>query len=57
MTWLTALMAAVLVVAVVAVMGVQPRGGRKVGTTRLMSVGRVVRILAALLVAWVMVRG
>jgi hypothetical protein len=57
MTWLTALMAVALVVAVVAVMGAQPRGGRKVSTTRLLSVDRVVLILAVLLVVWFIARG
>ena len=57
MTWLTALMGVALVVAVVAVMGVQPRGGRNVSTTRLLSVGRVVLILVVLLVVWMIARG
>jgi hypothetical protein len=57
MTWLTALIAVALVVAVVAVMGVQPKGGRNVSTTRLLSVGRVVLILVVLLVVWLIARG
>ena len=57
MTWLTALIAAAMAIAVVAVMGVQPKGGRKVGTTRLMAVGRVVLIVGVLLVAWLLARG
>lgn len=57
MTWLTALIAVGLLVAVAAVMGVQPKGGRKVSTTRLLSVGRVVLILAVLLVVWLVAKG
>jgi hypothetical protein len=55
MTWLVALAIAVLVTAVVAVAGVQPKGGRKVSTTRLLSIGRVALIFAVLLVAWLLV--
>jgi len=57
MTWLSALIAVALVVAVVAVMGVQPKGGRNVSTTRLLSVGRVVLILVVLLVVWLVAKG
>ena len=56
MTWLTALIGVALVIAVFAVMGVQPKGGRHVSNTRLLSVGRVVLLLAVLLVAWLMVK-
>jgi hypothetical protein len=57
MTWFTALIAVALLITVAAVMGVQPKGGRNVSTTRLLSVGRVVLILGVLLVAWLIVRG
>ena len=56
MTWFTALIGVALLIAVAAVMGVQPKGGRKVSTTRLLSVGRVVLILGFLLVVWLIVR-
>lgn len=57
MTWFTALIAVALLITGAAVMGVQPKGGRNVSTTRLLSVGRVVLILGVLLVAWLIVRG
>jgi len=56
MTWFTALIGVALLIAVAAVMGIQPKGGRKVSTTRLLSVGRVVLILGFLLVVWLIVR-
>ena len=56
MTWLTALAAAVVVVAIVALFGVQPRGGRNASGTRLMSVGRAVLLIGVLIVAWLMLR-
>lgn len=56
MTWFTALIAVALLITGAAVMGVQPKGGRNVSTTRLLSVGRVVLILGVLLVAWLIVR-
>ena len=56
MTWFTALIAVALLIAVAAVMGVQPKGGRNVSTTRLLSVGRVVLILGFFLVVWLIVR-
>ena len=56
MNWLTALTLVALIVAVAALMGAQPRGGRPVSTTRLMAVGRVVLILAALVVVWMIAR-
>lgn len=56
MTWLTALAIAVVVVAIVTLFGVQPRGGRHVSGTRLMSVGRAVLVIVALIVAWLMFR-
>ena len=57
MTWFTALIAVALLITGAAVMGVQPKGGRNVSTTRLLSVGRVVLILGVLLVSWLIVRG
>ena len=49
MTWLAWLMLAVLVAAVAAVTGLQPRGTRPVASTHLMGMARAVMILLALL--------
>ena len=51
MTWLYWLTAVVVVVALAALLGLQPKGGRNVANTRLMGVGRVVLILLGLLFA------
>jgi hypothetical protein len=51
MTWLYWLTAVVVVVALAALLGLQPKGGRNVAHTRLMGVGRVVLILLALMFA------
>ena len=51
MTWLYWLTAVVVVVALAALLGLQPTGGRNVANTRLMGVGRVVLILLGLLFA------
>jgi len=56
MTWFTALIGVALLIAVAAAMGIQPTGGRRVSTTRLLSVGRVVLILGFFLVVWLIVR-
>ena len=53
MTWLGLLAVAVVVVALVSIVGARPRGGRPVEGTQLMMVGRVVALLTALAVAWV----
>jgi uncharacterized membrane protein len=52
MTWLTALIAVALVVAVFAITGLKPRGTRKVGGTQLMMVARVVLVLTILAVLY-----
>ena len=51
MTWLYWLTAVVVVVALAALLGLQPKGGRNVADTRLMGAGRVVLILLGLLFA------
>jgi hypothetical protein len=56
MTWLYWLTAVVVVVALAALLGLQPTGGRNVAHTRLMGVGRVVLILLVLLFAVLAVR-
>ena len=53
MTWLGVLAIAVVLVAVFALVGARPRGGRPVGGTQLMAVGRVVVLVMALVIAWV----
>ena len=57
MTWLNALAISVVLVAIVAVFGLQPRGGRNASGTRLMSVGRAVLVVVALIIGWLMFRG
>ena len=52
MTWLTALIAVALVVAVFAITGLKPRGTRKVAGTQLMMAARVVLVLAILAVLY-----
>jgi hypothetical protein len=52
MTWLAWLTIAVLVAAFVAITGIKPKGTRPVAHTRLMGVARVVLVVAALIVAY-----
>lgn len=52
MTWLTALWIAAFIAAIFAILGIKPRGGRHVAKTGLMSVGRVVLGLMALVIAY-----
>jgi hypothetical protein len=52
MTWLTALIGVALVVAVVAITGLKPRGTRKVEGTQLMMAARVVLVLTILAVLY-----
>ncbi len=53
MTWLGLLAIAVVVVALVALTGGRPKGARPVGGTQLMTVGRIVVIVVALVLAYV----
>lgn len=53
MTWLGVLAIAVVLVAVFALVGARPKGGRPVGGTQLMTVGRIVVVVMALAIAWV----
>ena len=53
MTWLTWLALAVVLTAVAAFTGIQPKGTRHVMGTHLMSVARVVLIVAAVVIAFV----
>ena len=51
MTWLYWLTAVLVVVALAALLGLQPKGGRNVANTRLMGVARTLLILLALIFA------
>ena len=53
MTWLGMLAIAVVVIALVSLVGARPRGGRPVEGTQLMTVARAVAIVIALAIAWV----
>jgi len=53
MTWLGFLAIAVVLVALFAFVGARPKGGRPVGGTQLMAVARVVVLVTALAIAWV----
>jgi hypothetical protein len=57
MSWLTLLLLAAVLVAVAAVTGLKPRGGRPVARTRLMSAARVVLLVIALLLVLAAVTG
>lgn len=52
MTWLSWLTVAVLIAAVAAVTGLRPRGTRPVARTQLMGVARMVLVVLALVVAY-----
>jgi len=52
MTWLTFLIAAVVVAALAALTGIKPAGTRRVAGTQLMTVARVVLVLVALVLAY-----
>ena len=53
MSWLGILSAVAIVVAIVAVLGARPKGGRPVEGTHLMTGARVVLVLLVAVVAWV----
>jgi hypothetical protein len=52
MTWLLWLALAVIVAAIAAVTGIQPKGGRPVARTGLMSVARFVLLIIVLIFAY-----
>ncbi len=56
MTWLTWLIVAVFVAAFAALTGIKPQGSRPVAHTLLMSVARVVLVVAAIIVAYIAFR-
>jgi hypothetical protein len=51
-TWLGLLIAVAVAVALVAIVGARPKGGRPVERTGLMTGARVVLLLLGVLVAW-----
>jgi hypothetical protein len=53
MTWLTWLTITVLIAAVAAITGLKPKGTKPVARTQLMGVARVVLLLLALAVAYI----
>ena len=56
MTWITWLGLAVVIVAIAAVTGIKPRGGRPVARTHLMGAARVVLVLVVVILAWIAFR-
>lgn len=52
MNWLSILGIVVVLVAVASLLGLGPRGGRQVASTRLMTVARIVLVLMGLVVAY-----
>lgn len=53
MTWLSLLIAVVVLVGLVALSGVRVKGGRRVGRTSLMAAARIVLVILAAVVAYV----
>lgn len=56
MSWLGILGIAVVVIAIVSVLGARPRGGRPVQRTQLMGVARFVLIIAGLIIGFLVFR-
>jgi hypothetical protein len=56
MTWLTFLLAAAVLVAVAALIGINPRGARPVAHTGLMGVARLVLLLAVVVLVYLAYR-
>jgi uncharacterized membrane protein YozB (DUF420 family) len=56
MSWLWIVGIAVVVIAVVSVLGAQPKGGRPVDRTQLMGVARFVLIIAGLIIGFLVFR-
>ena len=54
MTWLGLLIAVAVIVAIVALTGVRPKGARPVARTGLMAAARVVLVALVAVVAWVL---
>jgi hypothetical protein len=56
MTWLFWLILAVVLTALAAITGLQPKGARSVSHTRMMSIGRLVLAALVIIVAYVAFR-
>jgi hypothetical protein len=56
MTWVTWLALAVVITAVAALFGIQPKGARPIANTRLMGVGRFVLLAVAAIFAYLAFR-
>jgi hypothetical protein len=56
MTWLVWLMLAVIIAAVAGLTGLQPKGARPVGPTRLMGMARLMLVALALLFGYIAFR-
>jgi hypothetical protein len=56
MSWIVWLALAVIVTAVAAVTGIQPKGGRPVAGTRLMGMGRLVLVALVIIFAYLAFR-
>jgi uncharacterized membrane protein YhaH (DUF805 family) len=56
MSWIWIVLAVVVVIAVVSVLGAQPKGGRPVDRTQLMGVARFVLIVAGLIIGFLVFR-
>jgi len=52
MNWLTILIIVAVLVAIMTLLGVRPKGGRPVGRTHLMTAARVVLVILIGAVAW-----
>jgi len=52
MSWLSILGAAVIVIAVLSVIGLRPKGGRPVARTRLMSMARIFLVIFGLILLY-----
>jgi|SwirhirootsSR3_FD_contig_51_2239658_length_471_multi_1_in_0_out_0_2 hypothetical protein len=57
MSWLTILLAVAALVALVATVGIQPKGARPVAGTRLMSVARIILIAVLMAAVYIAFRG
>lgn len=57
MSWLSILGVVVIVVALLSVLGLGPKGGRPAGRTRLMSVARIVLVLVGLILLFFAYKG
>lgn len=57
MSWLAILGIVVVFVALFALTGIKPKGTRRVASTRLMGAARLVLVIIALIVIWIVLQG